>query len=500
MDLPGYRKMQKLFQHHDRLFDEEHQYKKYLDALLAELERAPEAKQLGSRRLVDFKTQVLHTVQHAFRHIKRLVEGSSASTMTLGGFCTPILKALIRTRMHYGTSCHLPVDLIETAEEIIGSADPVEATDTLLIMMIEERLNNDALVMGFSLVRMTLKRVNAEGFSFHHELVGKIGETASSYLEVKDSNVRRQATLLCAELYEVAVTPLVAILEANDADTAPSVPAVYYGAEQDSTSVPPAEKKEMAQVPATDTDHNTAQVSPTDAEHSATSTGEVNEAPPVPIVEANEADTAPSVPPVEVYETQSSLPPVKVNEAPSTLPAVEANETPSVLPPVETHGTPSDLPAVDTHENPSDLPTVEANETPSALPPVETQETLSTLPAVKANELSMKNTFGGLVRYVAQVNIHQQATQLCVQLQKMAISEEHQVTQPCPVTQYGDRGKALVENSSKEVRETSPVDNQHHALRLRVDHLLRLLTVLHHINASGLRLSVRLWKGRHPTI
>ncbi|OOG00830.1 hypothetical protein ASPCADRAFT_202657 [Aspergillus carbonarius ITEM 5010] len=203
MDLLGYRKMQRLIQDYDRLFDEEQQYEELLNALLAELERAPEAKQLGSRRLMDFKTQVLITVQYTFRHMKRLVDRSSASTMELARFYPRILTALVRTRMHYEGSCHLALELTETAEEIITSIEQVEAVDTLVLMMMNEELNSRALFMGFSLLTMILRRMNTSGLRLPPRLIEKVGGPASKYMTVRFADVRQQATQLCVQLHKM---------------------------------------------------------------------------------------------------------------------------------------------------------------------------------------------------------------------------------------------------------------------------------------------------------
>ncbi|RAK98667.1 uncharacterized protein BO80DRAFT_447297 [Aspergillus ibericus CBS 121593] len=198
MDLLGYRKMQRIILSNDRLFDTEEQYEEYLDALLAELERAPEAKLQGSRRLADFKTQVLVTVQYTFRHIKRLVDRSS--TMEIGRFSYRIVKALIRARVHYDKSCHLALDLPDTAMEVIGVADQVEVVDTLVIMMTEEELNARSLCMGLNLLTTVLRHMNTERNRLPHELVDKIGEPVSKYLTSNRVGLRQAATEVCVQL------------------------------------------------------------------------------------------------------------------------------------------------------------------------------------------------------------------------------------------------------------------------------------------------------------
>ncbi|PWY94883.1 hypothetical protein BO94DRAFT_582264 [Aspergillus sclerotioniger CBS 115572] len=200
MDLLGYHKLQRLIQFHDRIYDEEDQYMVFLNALLAELERAPEAKQVGSRRLLDYKTQVLATVKCTFQHLKKLVEDPSASTITLGGFCTRILKALVRARMHYEGSCYLASGMAKMAEEVIAQTDQIEAVDTLVLMMMDEDLSTRSLAMGFTILTTILRRMNTSGYRLPPRLVEKVGGPASRYLTVRHSEVRQQATQLAVQL------------------------------------------------------------------------------------------------------------------------------------------------------------------------------------------------------------------------------------------------------------------------------------------------------------
>ncbi|GKZ23673.1 suppressor of tub2 mutation [Aspergillus brasiliensis] len=202
MDIHGYHKLQGLIEFHDRLFDKEEQYSELLDALLGELERAPDEKQQYTGRPLDPKAQVLITVRYTFRHMKRLVD-NGGSTMTLGEYASRIIKSIIRARKNYDTTCYMAIVLKEAAEEMVSAAEFEDIVNAVVdVVSVEEAsLNDRAILMVFNILTDILRQMTSRAARLPMDVVERLGDLAGKFLASEQAYIRRQVTQLCVHLH-----------------------------------------------------------------------------------------------------------------------------------------------------------------------------------------------------------------------------------------------------------------------------------------------------------
>ncbi|XRM41175.1 suppressor of tub2 mutation [Aspergillus tubingensis] len=202
MDIHGYHKLQGLIEFHDRLFDDEEQYSELLDALLGELERAPDEKQQYFGRPLDPKAQVLITVRYTFRHMKRLVD-NGGSTMSLGEYASRIIKSIIRARKNYDTTCYMAIVLNETAEEMVSAAEFGDIVKAVVDVVSAEEasLNDRAILMVFNILTDILRQMTSRAARFPMDVLERLGDLASKFLTSEQANIRQKVTQLCVHLH-----------------------------------------------------------------------------------------------------------------------------------------------------------------------------------------------------------------------------------------------------------------------------------------------------------
>ncbi|PWY81257.1 ARM repeat-containing protein [Aspergillus eucalypticola CBS 122712] len=202
MDIHGYHKLQGLVEFHDRLFDDEEQYSELLDALLGELERAPDEKQQYFGRPLDPKAQVLITVRYTFRHMKRLVD-NGGSTMSLGEYASRIIKSIIRARKNYDTTCYMAIVLNETAEEMVSAVEFGDIVKAVVDVVSAEEasLNDRAILMVFNILTDILRQMTSRAARFPMDVLERLGDLASKFITSEQANIRQKVTQLCVHLH-----------------------------------------------------------------------------------------------------------------------------------------------------------------------------------------------------------------------------------------------------------------------------------------------------------
>ncbi|CAG8145692.1 unnamed protein product [Penicillium olsonii] len=188
MEPSGYRKLQGLFQYHgEDIVAQSQDYSAMLEALLTELEAAPQ-----NRKDHDVKTQVLATIRSMLLRTREHFSPYDARAMA----------TIIRARQHYESSSHFVVGLEEAVDKLVFLTTAQTAISGVLqALEIEEEQETDetyrSTIMGLSTIQQALARPGTE---ISDELLASIGAIVMQKLGHPRPGVRKNATELCTFL------------------------------------------------------------------------------------------------------------------------------------------------------------------------------------------------------------------------------------------------------------------------------------------------------------
>ncbi|KAJ5332424.1 HEAT type 2 [Penicillium brevicompactum] len=188
MEPSGYRKLQGLFQYHgEEIVAQNEDYSAMLEALLTELEAAPQ-----NRKDHDVKTQVLATIRSMLLRTRE----------HFSPYDTRAMAAIIRARQHYESSSHFVVGLEEAVDKLVFLTTAQTAiAGVLQALDLGDEGETDetyrSTIMGLSTIQQSLTRPGTE---ISDELLASIGAVVMQKLSHPRPGVRKNATELCTFL------------------------------------------------------------------------------------------------------------------------------------------------------------------------------------------------------------------------------------------------------------------------------------------------------------